>query len=69
MSVGDSVVKDSPMVQFLQRLQDLLKVERPFTLILDDPCGNSHLQNLCVVVVWRRVRALLSSSGALQLCA
>ena len=31
---------------FLDNLQKCIKLEMPFTIILDDPLGNSYLQNL-----------------------
>eukprot|EP00871_Galdieria_phlegrea_P003493 jgi/Galph1/4144/GphlegSOOS_G2826.1 len=32
---------------FLQRLDALAEGKEPFTFIMDDPAGNSHIQNIC----------------------
>lgn len=47
-STGDSVtqVKRQQLVEFLQKLQKAIKLEIAYTLVLDDPLGNSYLQNL-----------------------
>ncbi|KAJ3092853.1 nucleolar zinc-finger protein [Quaeritorhiza haematococci] len=45
---GDSAEtgKKSKFEEFLGKLQKVIKMEFPFTLILDDPLANSYLQNL-----------------------
>ena len=44
---GDSKETEqvSRLDKFLEKLKTAIKVEMPYTLILDDPLGNSHLQN------------------------
>ena len=37
---------DDTFEKFLTKLKEVKSVERPFTLILDDPLANSYLQNL-----------------------
>ena len=45
---GDGVAPDvaGRMETFLGKFQELLEVRAPFTLVLDDPAGNSYLQNV-----------------------
>ena len=47
-SHGDSLMdeKAKKLRVFLDNLQKCIKLEMPFTIILDDPLGNSYLQNL-----------------------
>lgn len=46
---GDSalVEKKKKMEDFLSKLRDAMELKLKFTLILDDPLGNSYVQNLC----------------------
>ncbi|UYV70843.1 ZPR1 [Cordylochernes scorpioides] len=39
---------DERLANFIVKLQELKEVEIPFTFVLDDPSGNSFLQNLMV---------------------
>jgi len=43
---GDSDEKDAAFPKFLAGLKQIIALERPFTLILDDPLANSYLQNV-----------------------
>merc|ERR1712080_133494 len=45
--MGDSVTEEikSKMAAFSTRLDDLLTGQTPFTILLDDPAGNSFIQN------------------------
>ncbi|KAJ3102486.1 nucleolar zinc-finger protein [Physocladia obscura] len=43
---SSSKLRKAAFDKFLSKLQTVLKVEQPFTLILDDPLGNSYLQNI-----------------------
>ncbi|KAI0367009.1 zf-ZPR1-domain-containing protein [Pilatotrama ljubarskyi] len=43
---GDSRGDKDAFEQFLKKLKAVKNVERPFTVILDDPLANSYLQNL-----------------------
>ncbi|KAI9330824.1 ZPR1 zinc-finger domain-containing protein [Obelidium mucronatum] len=47
-SSGDSgsIERRAAFDKFLAKLKSVLRVEQPFTLILDDPLGNSYLQNI-----------------------
>jgi zinc finger protein len=47
-SKGDAVAEERrrKLDVFLADLKNLIALERPFTLVLDDPLGNSYLQNL-----------------------
>jgi len=36
---------------FLGRLQDLVDLKQPFTLVIDDPSGNSFIENLSVPAI------------------
>ncbi|KAJ3069088.1 hypothetical protein HDU98_007838 [Podochytrium sp. JEL0797] len=47
-SSGDSssMQRKEAFDKFLGKLKSVLAVEKPFTLILDDPLGNSYLQNI-----------------------
>jgi len=38
--------RKSTFKAFINSLDDLIKLKRTFTLILDDPMGNSYVQNL-----------------------
>ncbi len=44
--IGDSTTPEQKMgmKQFQQRLKDLMECKEPFTIILDDPAGNSYIQ-------------------------
>ncbi|GAM23087.1 hypothetical protein SAMD00019534_062620 [Acytostelium subglobosum LB1] len=41
---GDNQTADS-IVAFIAKLTDLMLVEQPFTLVIDDPSGNSYVEN------------------------
>ena len=45
-ATGDSAVqiRKEKIQQFKKNLQDLMKCNKNFTLILDDPAGNSYIQ-------------------------
>ena len=45
-ATGDSAVqiRKEKIQQFKKNLQDLMKCNKKFTLILDDPAGNSYIQ-------------------------
>ncbi|KAJ3393201.1 hypothetical protein HDU84_002549 [Entophlyctis sp. JEL0112] len=43
---SSSAQRRQAFTKFLSSLQSALRVEKPFTLILDDPLGNSYLQNI-----------------------
>ena len=45
---GDSSLnpEKEKMDQFFQKFDDFLELKTPFTVILDDPAGNSYLQNI-----------------------
>lgn len=47
-SRGDSSTSEdrNKMQEFLDKLNKLIALETPFTLIIDDPLGNSYLQNI-----------------------
>ena len=44
-AMGDSaeVTTKGRFAQFLEQLQDCIDVKRPFTFVLEDPLGNSHI--------------------------
>ncbi|XP_071447318.1 zinc finger protein ZPR1 [Hetaerina americana] len=46
--MGDSMIPGSRKryLEFLEKMDKLLQGRRPFTIILDDPAGNSYIQNL-----------------------
>jgi zinc finger protein len=33
--------------EVIEKLKRLMTVDEPFTVVLDDPCGNSFIENLC----------------------
>ncbi|THH13039.1 hypothetical protein EW146_g7135 [Bondarzewia mesenterica] len=39
-------IMTTPLKLFLQKLKEVKNVERPFTLIIDDPLANSYVQNI-----------------------
>ncbi|EPY41468.1 zinc-finger protein ZPR1 [Angomonas deanei] len=44
-SIGDSASGERTMLQFVEELNKLIALEKPFTFVLDDPLSNIYIQN------------------------
>lgn len=43
----DEQQRKNNFLEFVNKLDEIIELKRPFTVILDDPLGNSYVQNLC----------------------